>query len=112
MEQSGSAVGFREVDQDGKPVVERVQSDAGEDSTGTVSRGINPFIVVLWLMAAALIGGGVSAFLNANLAIGPSSGAMPLPFVIFSLAPYAILGGIIAVICLLLWHARQWQRRS
>ncbi|MDQ0870729.1 hypothetical protein QFZ70_003202 [Arthrobacter sp. V1I9] len=111
MEQSGSAVGFREVDQDGNPVSEKLQSAAVENSTGVGRFGINPFIVVLWPMAAVLIGGGLAALLNANLALGPSSGEMPLAFMVFTLAPHAILGGIIAVIGLLLWHATQWQRR-
>jgi hypothetical protein len=111
VEQSGSASGFREVDQDGNPVAEHVQAASAEDSTDTGPFAVNPFIIVLWLMAALLVIGGTSALLNANLALGPSSGAMPLPFVIFTLAPHAILGGIIAIIFLLLWHANQWQHR-
>ncbi len=99
------------MDQDGNPVSEKLQPAAVENSTGVGRFGINPFIVVLWPMAAVLIGGGLAALLNANLALGPSSGEIPLAFMVFTLAPHAILGGIIAVIGLLLWHATQWQRR-
>jgi hypothetical protein len=111
MEQPARAVGFREVDQDGNPITEEVHSAVADDSTGPRSFAFNPFIVILWLLAALLLGGGLAALLNANLALGPSSGAVPLAFVVFTLAPHAILGGVIAVIGLLLWHATQWQRR-
>ncbi|MFF1252084.1 hypothetical protein ACFVYC_06270 [Pseudarthrobacter sp. NPDC058329] len=111
MEQPSGASGFREVGPDGNPIIEEAPSAAAEDPTGGGAVPVNPFIVVLWLMAVLLVGGGLSAILNANLAVGPSSGATPLPFVIFTLAPHIVLGGIIAAICLLLWHANQWQRR-
>jgi len=109
MEQPAGPVGFREVDQDGNPINGEAQQAAADDSTRSFT--INPFIVILWVLAALLLGGGLAAFLNANLALGPSTGAMPLAFVVFTLAPHAILGGVVAVIGLLLWHATQWQRR-
>jgi hypothetical protein len=83
-----------------------------EDLSGAgIASAVNPFIVALWLLAGLLVGGGVWAFLNANFTTGPSSGSMPVSFVIFTFAPHAVLSGIIAVIGLLLWHAHQWQRR-
>ncbi len=111
MEQPANAIGFREVDAEGKAVAAEVPSAAAEEPGSTGSLAVNPFIVVLWLLAALLVGGGVSAVLNVDLTAGPSSGRTPLPFVIFTLAPYAILGGVIGVIGLLLWHAHRWQHR-
>jgi hypothetical protein len=41
----------------------------------------------------------------------PSTAGMPASFLLFTLAPYAIFAGLAALICLLFWHALQWQRR-
>jgi hypothetical protein len=110
MEQPAGTIGFREVDRDGNPVV--IEDHVAEDRRGSwLIAAVNPFIVALWVLAATLLGGGVWAFLNANVAIGPSSGSMPLSFVVFTFAPHAALSGVIAIIGLLFWHAHQWQRR-
>jgi hypothetical protein len=111
MEQPGSAIGFREVDQDGNPIAGAVRTGAGEDSSARPAPAVNPFIVVLWLLAILLIGGGALIFLNANSMVGLTTSGMPAPFLMFTFAPYAIVAGLAAAICLLFWHAFQWQRR-
>jgi hypothetical protein len=104
-------VGFREVDPDGNPV----RSEAPAERLDGHGRGnafaVNPFIAALWLLAAALIGGGAWVFLNANYMVGSSAGGMPTSFLVFTFAPYAIFAGLAALVCLLFWHAIQWQRR-
>jgi hypothetical protein len=103
-------VGFREVDPDGNPV----RSEAPAERLDGHGRGnafaVNPFIAALWLLAAALIGGGAWVFLNANSMVGPSAGGMPTSFLVFTFAPYAIFAGLAALVCLMFWHAIQWQR--
>jgi hypothetical protein len=112
MEQSAGMVGFREVDQDGNPVGTEDGAAVAEDQPGgRFPAAVHPFIVALWVLAVTLLGGGVWAFLSANVAIGPSPGSMPWSFVVFTFAPHAALGGIIAIIGLLFWHAHQWQRK-
>jgi hypothetical protein len=105
------AVGFREVDPDGNPV----RSEAPAERLDGHGRGnafaVNPFIAALWLLAAALIGGGAWVFLNANYMVGSSAGGMPTSFLVFTFAPYAIFAGLAALVCLMFWHAIQWQRR-
>jgi hypothetical protein len=104
------AVGFREVDPDGNPV----RSEAPAERLDGHGRGnafaVNPFIAALWLLAAALIGGGAWVFLNANYMVGSSAGGMPTSFLVFTFAPYAIFAGLAALVCLMFWHAIQWQR--
>ncbi|WP_163161533.1 hypothetical protein [Arthrobacter sp. Alg241-R88] len=111
MEQPGRAIEFREVDQDGNQVPEAVRSGAGEGSASSPAPAVNPFIVALWLLAILLIGGGALIFLNANTMVGPTTSGMPASFLMFTFAPYAIVAGLAAAICLLFWHAFQWQRR-
>jgi hypothetical protein len=111
MEQPGRAIEFREVDQDGNPVSGAVPYGAGEDSVSSPAPAVNPFIVILWLLAILLIGGGTLIFLNANTMVGPTTSGMPASFLMFTFAPYAIVAGLAAAICLLFWHAFQWQRR-
>jgi hypothetical protein len=111
MEQPTGSIGFREVDQEGHPVDNGLPAAAAGDQPGRTLFAVNPFIVVLWVVAAILVGGGGFTFLNANLAAGPMSGAMPMSFLLLTFAPYAIFIGLIAVLGLLFWHANQWQRR-
>jgi hypothetical protein len=112
MEQPTGSIEFREVDQEGHPVDNGLQTAAVGGQPGRTSiTAVNPFIVVLWVVAVALVGGGGITFLNANLAAGPMSGAMPMSFLLLTFAPYAIFIGLVAVIGLLFWHANQWQRR-
>jgi hypothetical protein len=112
MEQpSSGTVGFREVDREGKPVSPEPKAAEGAAWTSRSWPAVNPFIVALWLLALALIAGGVSVFLNSAMVAGPMGGGMPLSFLIFTLAPYAVFGGLVTIVCLLFWHALQWQRR-
>ena len=112
MEQgTAGAVGFREVDPDGNPVRSEAPAEREDGYDGGSALAINPFIAALWLLAAALIGGGAWVFLNANSMVGPSAGGMPTSFLVFTFAPYAIFAGLAALACLLFWHAMQWQRR-
>ena len=112
MEQgTAGAVGFREVDPDGNPVRSEAPAEREDGYDGGSALTVNPFIAALWLLAAALIGGGAWVFLNANSMVGPSAGGMPTSFLVFTFAPYAIFAGLAALVCLLFWHAVQWQRR-
>ena len=112
MEQGpAGTIGFREVDRDGNPIAGYARTETTEDADRGNAFAVNPFIAVLWLLAAALIGGGAWVFLNANSMVVPSTAGMPASFLLFTLAPYAIFAGLAALICLLFWHALQWQRR-
>lgn len=101
---------FREVDQDGNPI-SGAQGGPAENSGGS-GVAINPFIAALWLLTVLLIGGGAWIFSNANLMVGPGAAGMPAPFLLFTLAPYVMFAGLAALVCLLFWHALQWQRRQ
>ena len=115
MEQAeANKVGFHEVDQDGNPADPETAS-GGHDAGGTKGAGrtgFNPFIAILWILAAILVVGGIWVFTNAFSNTGPtsSSGSIPLGFVLINFAPQAVLAGTLAMICLLFWHAVQWQR--
>jgi hypothetical protein len=103
---------FRELDQDGKPA--DPGAAGGQDPAGIRNpgrTGFNPFIAILWILAAILTVGGIWVFTNAFSA-GPtsSSGAVPLGFILINFAPQAVLTGTLAIMCLLFWHAVQWQR--
>lgn len=111
MGQQSSGIGFREVDPEGNPVEATLQAGSGESPPGGTATAVNPFIVVLWLLAILLIGGGVLIFVNANSLVGPSTSGMPASFLMLTFAPYAMAVGLAAAICLLFWHAFQWQRR-
>ncbi|GGI79236.1 hypothetical protein [Pseudarthrobacter scleromae] len=112
MEQGpAGAIGFREVDRDGNPVHSEATDASEEDYGRGRSLAINPFIAALWILTIAFIGGGAWVFLNASAMVGPSAGGMPTSFLVFTFAPYAIFAGLAALICLLFWHALQWQRR-
>ncbi|MDQ0680388.1 hypothetical protein QFZ30_003770 [Arthrobacter pascens] len=107
-------VGFHEVDQDGKPANPGATSgDHNADGTkGAGWRWFNPFIAILWILAAGLVFGGIWGFTNAFSGSTSSSGAVPLSFVLVTFAPFAALSGTLAIMCLLFWHAVQWQRAA
>ena len=112
MEQGqAGAIGFREVDRNGNAVSTEDSAVTAEEPGRQNAFAVNPFIAALWLLSALLIGGGAWVFVNANAMVGPSTGGMPTSFLVFTFAPYAIFAGLAALICLLLWHALQWQRR-
>jgi predicted MFS family arabinose efflux permease len=84
------------------------QEHAGRGSGGTP---FNPFIVILWILAATLVAGGMWAFLNAASMPGAWAGDMALSFALLNYAPWAVMSGTLAAMTLLFWHAAQWQRR-
>ncbi|GKV74800.1 UNVERIFIED_CONTAM: hypothetical protein Q9R71_22915 [Actinomycetes bacterium ARC8] len=112
MEQGpAGAIGFREVDSGGNPIRSEATAVGDEDYGRGRSLAVNPFIAALWILTITLISGGAWVFLNANSMVGPSAGGMPTSFLVFTFAPYAIFAGLAALVCLLFWHALQWQRR-
>jgi hypothetical protein len=108
MEQQAGMIGFREVDQDGNPLPETTSGGASEAGT---SVGVNPFIVALWVLAAALIGGGAAAIFGAATDTTSINGQLPLSYLVLTFAPHLIVTGVAAVVVLMFWHAWQWQRR-
>ncbi|MGN7149944.1 hypothetical protein ACTHQ6_13220 [Arthrobacter sp. SAFR-179] len=109
MEQQSAALGFREVDRDGNTVLP-ASDDTGTTRVGGHRFAPNPFIVVLWVMAAALIAGGVGTLLRGPVAIGPLSNGFSFDFVLFTFAPQLALTGFATAVFLLFWHAWHWQR--
>jgi hypothetical protein len=109
-QQQTGVVGFREVDRDGNPVPPGTE-DLEPAGTAETLRGANPFIVVLWVLAAAMIAGGAAALLSGPIAMGPSSNGIPLAYIVFTFAPQVVVAGFATVVFLLFWHAWQWQRR-
>ncbi|HEY8294519.1 MAG TPA: hypothetical protein VIG41_04215 [Micrococcaceae bacterium] len=102
-------------------VVVRELNDHGReiDSSGPVvppeeeltsRRGINPFIVVLWILAAGLVLSGIGMIAQARNPLSAGPGYMPLSYVLINVAPYALLAGALITGALLFWHAVQWQR--
>lgn len=78
-------------------------------------RSLNPFIVLLWIVGPALIGGGASAtyqsaFRNMSGWSGPDQ--MALQQVIWMAGPAAITVGLGIIAGLLFWHAAAWRARS
>ena len=116
MEQAeANHIRFHELDQDGRPA-DPDAAGGSQDPAGTRGAGrtgLNPFIVILWILAATLVVGGIWVFTNA-FSTGPTSGSgtVPLGFVLVNFAPQAVLSGTLAIMCLLFWHAVQWQRAS
>ncbi|WP_349034611.1 hypothetical protein [Pseudarthrobacter sp. SORGH_AS 212] len=72
---------------------------------------MNPFIAMLWLLATALLTGGIWAMATMMFTAGPMGGPPTLSFVMMTFAPQGLLVGTVLVLCLLFWHAWQWQRR-
>jgi len=108
-QQQTGAVGFREVDRDGNPVPPDL---GGTEQAAAVKPwpAPNPFIVVLWLLAAGLIAGGASALLSGPMSVAMGDRAT-VEYLVFAFAPQGISGGIAIFFALLFWHAWQWQRR-
>jgi len=109
-QQPSGVVGFREVDRDGNPVPPEREGPepAAAARLGTAP---NPFIAVLWLLAAGLMVGGVAALTQGPIAMAPMRDGFSVAFIIFTFAPQLVLIGIATVVILLLWHAWRWQRR-
>jgi len=93
----------------------------GEDfSDEPVSSRRNPFIAVLWALAALLIGGAVTLQWQAatmTFANYSYDGTGPLPFgmmiqqVSYSVSPSALTAGLLIAAALLFWHAWAWRAR-
>ena len=111
MEQaSASGIGFQEVGQDENPEVHT--SVAAHAPFRHDSRwSVNPFIAVLWLLAAVLVVGGFSVLSTVTFNPGPMGGPPAVSFLMMTFAPHALLVGVVVVLCLFFWHAWQWQRR-
>ena len=109
-QQQSGALGFREVDSQGQPVAPEADAAGPEANAGSL-RAPNPFIVVLWLLCAAMIAEGLGTLLRGPVSIGPMSNGLSLDFVLFTFAPHLVLMGFAALVILLFWHAWQWQRR-
>ncbi|MET1087887.1 MAG: hypothetical protein ABWY04_12340 [Arthrobacter sp.] len=107
---SASGIGFREVDQDENPAV-HVPDTAQDSSRQDRHWSVNPFIAVLWLVAAVLVVGGISVLSTVTFNPGPVGGPQAITFLMMTFAPHALLVGLVVVLCLLFWHAWQWQRR-
>lgn len=106
-QQQSGALGFREVDRDGNPVPPEPEGMEKAPSWPAP----NPFIVVLWMLAAALVAGGAAALLSGPVVTGPSSNGIPLAYIVYTFAPQVVVAGFATVVFLLFWHAWQWQRR-
>jgi hypothetical protein len=107
-------VRFRELDQDANHADPEAAGGSQDPSgpRGAGRTGFNPFIAILWIVAAILTVGGIWVLTNAFSSAGPtsSSGAVPLGFILINFAPQAVLTGTLTIICLLFWHAVQWHR--
>ncbi|WP_045731187.1 hypothetical protein [Pseudarthrobacter chlorophenolicus] len=106
---TASGINFREVDQDGESGV--YAAPAEHELAGQKTRWLfNPFIAVLWLLAALLVGAGISALSTMMFTAGPINGPGALPFLMMTFAPHTLIIGVVLILCLLFWHAWQWQK--
>ena len=108
-QQQSAALGFRELDRDGNPVPPETE-DFEPGGPARSLRMPNPFIVVLWLLAAGLIAGGLNALLAGPMSVGMGDRATA-EYLVFAFAPQGVSGGITVMLALMFWHAWQWQRR-
>ncbi|KRE80090.1 hypothetical protein [Arthrobacter sp. Soil763] len=107
MEQSSaSATGFREVAEGGNPGVQAEHEPYRPDPRWS----INPFIALLWLLAAVLVVGSLAILSTVTFNIGPLGGPPTVLFLTMTFAPHALLVGVVVVLCLLFWHAWRWQQ--
>ncbi|MEE2523598.1 hypothetical protein V1639_16300 [Pseudarthrobacter sp. J75] len=121
MDQREGISNFREVDINGKPVPLPTPGSAagtihGDSSDGTdpgFARKINPFVVVLWLLAGLELGYGMWLLSSVVDGMGPSSSTTDMfqNYLLFNLTPWVLVTGTFTVTGLLFWHANQWQRR-
>jgi hypothetical protein len=86
---NGNQIRFREVDQEGNPAEpDTVTHHREHDGRSAGRTPFNPFIVILWILAAVLVAGGIWGFLNAASMLGPPSpGTMALSFALINYAP-------------------------
>ncbi|WP_157371082.1 hypothetical protein [Arthrobacter sp. Leaf141] len=114
MEQPMGAVTFREVDQHGNRIPDGGAGEPPEPGEKSPGFSVNPFIVVLWLLAAALVVGGLAVLFGGAgttvMSFGSTNGP-PLAYLLMSFSPQLIVSGLATAMVLLFWHAFQWQRR-
>ncbi|WP_159704267.1 hypothetical protein [Arthrobacter sp. 18067] len=109
-------IGFREIDEHGN-AVQAVSPHVPETAGPERKRvPVNPFIIALWVLDAGLAWFGMWALTNAISAmVGPmpvqSAESAQVNFMMFSNAPYALLGAALITAGLLFWHAVQWQKK-
>ncbi|MGO4238254.1 hypothetical protein [Pseudarthrobacter sp. YAF2] len=106
--QQAAVTGFRELDANGRPVPP--DSAPVDAPAGKRWRAPNPFIALLWVLAAALIAGGSAALLGYPMSMAMADRAT-FQYLVFAFAPQGVSGGIAVCLALLFWHAWQWQRR-
>lgn len=125
MEQAkANRISFHELDQNGNPLDQETATSvtdvSGRAGRETTRLSINPFIVIIWVLAVVLITGGVWVHMDVtsppDVPIGPDGvygpvTEMPLTYVLMNFTPYAVLSGVLAIIGLLFWHAAQWQHK-
>lgn len=101
---------FREVDEHGKAVT--ATPDYGTPAPGDGKRRVNPFILALWILDAAILLPGIWALaLTMDTAMMYGSGPMPVPFLMLNVMPFCFLASALTTAGLLFWHAAQWQNR-
>jgi hypothetical protein len=75
---------------------------------------VNPFIIALWVLDAALMVFGFWALSEAAAGMaGPTqfNTSPQLSFMLMSYTPYVLLCGVLLSAALLFWHAVQWQKK-
>ncbi|MGR0160599.1 hypothetical protein [Paenarthrobacter nitroguajacolicus] len=108
-------IGFREIDEQGH-AVPAISPHVPEPADPKRKRlAINPFIVALWALDAALLcfGFWAASETMAGMA-GPTefNTSAQLSFMLMQYTPYVLLGGVLLTAALLFWHAVHWQRKQ
>lgn len=112
---NSASASFREIDEHGNPIPhELLPSEPAAAEARKFS--INPFIVVLWVLNAALVmlvGWVMSTSFGPTaypiFAEGPSNS--PFLFVLMNSLPQILPLPFVTTTALLFWHAWQWQKR-
>lgn len=103
MDQHNSGlVGFHEVDEGPNLVAEAVAEPYGNVARPRAK--VNPFICVLWLLAAVLVTGGMAALLSAPLNVQMTD-RVTMAYVLFTFGPQSVFIGVATFLALLFWHA-------
>ncbi len=107
-------IGFREIDEHGN-AVPAVSPHVPEQPDPARRRiAVNPFIIALWVLDAALTIFGFWAFSEAAAGMaGPTqfNTSAQLSYMLMSYTPYVLLGSLLLTAGLLFWHAVQWQKK-
>jgi hypothetical protein len=108
MDEARSRIEFREIDEHG---------NALEHHLGTPEAArraaVNPFIIGLWVLEAALIIAIMVIFNEGMAAFSPGPGTtVPLAYILMNMIPQLLLAAALVLATLLFWHAWQWQKRK